>query len=51
MHENDDVRVWTLDGEVLIASITAKMHLISPGVTEGLLQGGRARREATTRAS
>ena len=35
---NDDVRVWTLDGEVLIASITAKLHLISPLVTEGLLQ-------------
>ena len=24
------MRVWTLDGEVLIASITAKLHLISP---------------------
>ena len=33
---NEDVRVWTLDGEVLIASITAKLHLISPGVIEGL---------------
>ena len=33
---NADVRVWTLDGEVLIASITAKLHLISPGVIEGL---------------
>jgi 3-hydroxyacyl-CoA dehydrogenase len=32
------VRVWTLDGEVLIASITAKLHLISPTVTEGLLK-------------
>jgi len=30
------VRVWTLDGEVLIASITAKLHLISPAVVEGL---------------
>jgi 3-hydroxyacyl-CoA dehydrogenase len=30
------VRVWTLDGEVLIASITAKLHLISPMVMEGL---------------
>jgi len=36
---NDDVRVWTLDGQVLIASITAKLHLISPGVIEGLLKG------------
>jgi 3-hydroxyacyl-CoA dehydrogenase len=35
---NDEVRVWTLDGEVLIASITAKLHLISPVVTEGLLK-------------
>ncbi len=35
---NDEVRVWTLDGEVLIASITAKLHLISPLVTEGLLR-------------
>ncbi len=36
--KNDEVRVWTLDGEVLIASITAKLHLISAAVTEGLLQ-------------
>jgi 3-hydroxyacyl-CoA dehydrogenase len=35
---NDEVRVWTLDGEVLIASITAKLHLISPAVLEGLLK-------------
>jgi len=33
---NEEVRVWTLDGEVLIASITAKLHLISPMVSEGL---------------
>ena len=33
---NEEVRVWTLDGEVLIASITCKLHLISPTVTEGL---------------
>jgi 3-hydroxyacyl-CoA dehydrogenase len=33
---NDEVRVWTLDGQVLIASITAKLHLISPTVGEGL---------------
>ena len=36
--KNDEVRVWTLDGEVLIASITAKLHLISPEVIEGLLK-------------
>ena len=34
--KNEEVRVWTLDGEVLIASITAKLHLISPTVAEGL---------------
>lgn len=36
--KNEEVRVWTLDGEVLIATITAKLHLISPAVTEGLLK-------------
>jgi 3-hydroxyacyl-CoA dehydrogenase len=36
--KNDDVRVWTLDGEVLIASITCKLHLISNAVVEGLTQ-------------
>jgi len=36
--KNEEVRVWTLDGEVLIVSITAKLHLISPLVTEGLLK-------------
>jgi len=35
---NDEVRVWTRDDQVLIASITAKLHLISPAVTEGLLK-------------
>jgi len=38
LFRNDEVRVWTLDGEVVIASITAKLHLISPSVTEGLLK-------------
>ena len=37
-YRNDEIRVWSLDGEVLIASITAKLHLISPTVTEGLLK-------------
>ena len=32
--KNDQARVWTLDGEVLILSITAKLHLISPAVME-----------------
>ena len=34
--KNEHVRVWTLDGEVLIASITSKLHLIGPTVGEGL---------------
>ncbi len=38
MFRNDEVRVWTLDGEVVIASITCKLHLISATVTEGLLK-------------
>jgi 3-hydroxyacyl-CoA dehydrogenase len=37
--KNDELRLWTLDGQVLIASITSKMHLIGPGVIEGLLKG------------
>ena len=36
LFRNEEVRVWTLDGEVVIASITAKLHLISPTVAEGL---------------
>jgi 3-hydroxyacyl-CoA dehydrogenase len=36
LFRNDEIRVWTLDGEVAIASITAKLHLISPAVIEGL---------------
>lgn len=38
LFKNEEVRVWTLDGEIVIASITAKLHLISPTVTEGLLK-------------
>ena len=38
LFKTDDLRVWTLDGEVLIASLTAKLHLISPAVTEGLVR-------------
>ncbi len=36
--KNEEIRVWSADGEVLIASITAKLHLISPAVTEGLIK-------------
>ncbi|MDE2093465.1 MAG: enoyl-CoA hydratase/isomerase family protein, partial [Burkholderiales bacterium] len=35
---NDEMRVWSLDGEVLIASITAKLHLIGQGVVDGLVK-------------
>jgi len=38
VHEDSALRVWTLDGEVLIASIKTKMHAISPDVTEGLMR-------------
>lgn len=36
LHENDAIRLWTLDDEVVIASIKTKMHAISPDVAEGL---------------
>lgn len=39
LHEDDAIRLWTLDGEVLIASIKTKMHAISPDVAEGLARG------------
>ena len=38
LFKNEEIRVWTRDGEIVIASITAKLHLISPAVTEGLLK-------------
>jgi len=36
VHEDADIRLWTLDGEVLIASLKSKMHAIGPGVVAGL---------------
>jgi 3-hydroxyacyl-CoA dehydrogenase len=36
LYKNDEIRVWTRGDGVLIASITAKLHLISPAVIEGL---------------
>jgi 3-hydroxyacyl-CoA dehydrogenase len=39
LHEDAAIRLWTLDDEILIASIKTKMHAISPQVLEGLLQG------------
>ncbi len=38
LHEDDSIRLWTLDGEIVIASIKTKMHAIGGGVIEGLLQ-------------
>ncbi len=35
---HEDIRIWSLDGEVLIASITSKLHLISTQVIDGLNQ-------------
>ncbi len=39
LHEDESIRLWTLDDEVVIASIKTKMHAIGPGVVEGLLTG------------
>ncbi|MBN8507597.1 MAG: 3-hydroxyacyl-CoA dehydrogenase/enoyl-CoA hydratase family protein [Burkholderiales bacterium] len=39
LHEDDSMRLWTLDDEVVIASIKTKVHAIGPGVIEGLLKG------------
>ena len=39
LHEDEAIRLWTLDEQVLIASIKTKMHAISVGVVEGLVQG------------
>jgi 3-hydroxyacyl-CoA dehydrogenase len=36
LQEDDAIRLWTLDDQVLIASIKTKMHAISPEVAEGL---------------
>jgi len=34
--EDDSVRLWTLDKEVLVLSIKTKMHAIGPGVTAAI---------------
>lgn len=36
LFKNEEIRVWTRGDDVVIASITAKLHLISPAVIEGL---------------
>ena len=39
LHEDAAIRLWTLDDEVIIASIKSKMHTISAEVTAGLAKG------------
>jgi 3-hydroxyacyl-CoA dehydrogenase len=36
LFEDEAIRLWTLDDEIVIASIKTKMHAISPAVAEGL---------------
>jgi 3-hydroxyacyl-CoA dehydrogenase len=38
LHEDRNIRLWTLDQQVLIVSLKTKMHTISPEVCEGLMQ-------------
>jgi 3-hydroxyacyl-CoA dehydrogenase len=39
LYENAAIRLWTLDDEVVIASIKTKMHAISTEVASGLARG------------
>ena len=39
LHEDDAIRLWTINDDVVIASIKTKMHAISPDVSEGLALG------------
>ncbi len=36
VHEDDSVRIWHQGDEVLILSLKTKMHVIGPGVIDGL---------------
>ena len=36
--EDDSIRLWSLDGQVLIASFKTKMHVLNAGVMSGLSQ-------------
>jgi 3-hydroxyacyl-CoA dehydrogenase len=38
VYADDAIRLWTLDGEILIASIQSKMHALGPDVVEGLVR-------------
>ncbi len=39
LFEDEAIRLWTLDDDVVVASIKTKMHAIGPAVIEGLLKG------------
>jgi 3-hydroxyacyl-CoA dehydrogenase len=39
LHEDASMRLWTLDDEVVIASLKTKVHAIDQGVIEGLQRG------------
>ncbi len=39
LFEDESIRLWTLDDEVIIASIKTKMHALGTGVMAGLLRG------------
>ena len=36
LYKNDECRVWTLDGQVVILTLTGKMHTIGQGTVDGL---------------
>ena len=38
LFKNDECRVWTPDGQVVVLTLTGKMHTIGPGTIEGLLK-------------
>jgi 3-hydroxyacyl-CoA dehydrogenase len=45
VHEDASVRLWTLDGEVLVISLKTKMRVLGAGVREGLARAvGEAER-------
>ncbi|HOB95723.1 MAG TPA: enoyl-CoA hydratase/isomerase family protein, partial [Aquabacterium sp.] len=39
LFRNDESRLWSPDGQVLVLTLTGKMHTIGPGTVEGLLKG------------
>jgi len=39
LFEDASIRLWTLDEDIIIASIKSKMHAIGEGVTQGLFKG------------